>query len=298
MRLPSERVHLPFEAGPYRMAMGLVAGGGEALVELDDRYPDEMAQRRELLAARRAGVFDAMPGSEAARAEACAAVVADLCARFPHWFRREGALVRNALTGEGFDLDGGMDRLEIAGRLVQEDLCLVRPGDEGPVLTAAVLCFPSRWVLGEKIGRPLAAIHEGVPLYGERLSRPVDRFMTRLGPGRVAARYNWSVLDDPALFQPVAKRDVVSAGAISPEAAGERLFVRVERQTLSALPASGSVLFAIRVHVYPLARVAADAAVAARLASAVRELPAEIQRYKNLAPFRGALLAYLDGASA
>jgi len=57
------------------------------------------------------------------------------------------------------------------------------------------------------------------------------------------------------------------------------------------------VLFAIRVHVYPLARVAADAAVAARLASAVRELPAEIQRYKNLAPFRGALLAYLDGAS-
>ncbi|MCX7310445.1 MAG: DUF3445 domain-containing protein [Alphaproteobacteria bacterium] len=51
--------------------------------------------------------------------------------------------------------------------------------------------------------------------------------------------------------------------------AGETLYLRVERQTLSLLPASGTVLFGIRVHIYPMARIAADKEVAARLASAI-----------------------------
>lgn len=293
--LPPQAVYLPFEPGPYRMAMGLTACPEAAWIERDVRYPEEMTLRRALLATRHAEVFGACDGSAPARRETLDLLGAHLPARFPDGFARAGRVLHNRLTGEAWDLaDPPVDPLELAGRLVQEDLCLVRLDGSVPVLDAAVLCFPSRWRLADKLGLPLAAVHGPVPLYAERLSRPVDRFMAALKPGHVALRLNWAVVDDPALFQPSGKFRDAPDPRITAENAGTRLWLRVERQTLRRLPRSGAVLFGIRVHVYPLAQVAADAGVAARLADAVRALPEATLRYKSVAPFRPALLAWLD----
>ena len=160
-------------------------------------------------------------------------------------------MLRNHLTGEAWGT-GPVDPLELAGRLVQEDLCLIQLDGDGPIFTAATLCFPSRWRLMEKIGKPLSAVHGPVPLYADRLGRPVDRFMRHLKPGHIASRLNWSLLDDPALFQPGGKWRIEGGSDITAENAGDRVFLRVERQTLRRLPVSGAVLFGIRVHVYPL----------------------------------------------
>jgi hypothetical protein len=294
-KVPEETIHLPFEAGPFRMSMSLTAAPERDWFELDDRYPDEVRQRRALLAERHDEVFAALPGSEDARAETLELVADSLVRHRPAWFQRDGARLHNRLTGETWDLAAPpCDRLELAGRLVQEDLCIIQHGEDGPRFTAAVLCFPSRWRLHEKLGRPLAAVHGPVPLYAERLSRPVDRFMTQVKPGHIAQRLNWSLLDDPALFQTQGKWREGINPAITAENAGEAVNLRVERQTLRRLPRSGAVLFGIRVHVYPLARAITTPALAARLAEAVRALPAEINRYKSLGTFRAALLGWLD----
>ena len=277
------------------MAMGLTSSPVADWIELDDLYDAEMAERRALLADRHGDVFAALPTSDDARREVLEVLTGHLPVRYPDWFRQDGTMLQNRLTGEDWNLAAPpCDPLELAGRLVQEDLCLIQPGDEGPLLTAAMLCFPSRWRLAEKIGRPLAAVHGPVPLYAERLSGPVDRFMDRVKIGHIAARLNWSVLDDPALFQTGGKYREGVNQAITAENAGETLFLRVERQTLRRLPRSLAVLFTIRVHVYPLAKITARAEVAATLARAVRELPDPIHKYKSLGMFRAALLAYLD----
>ena len=294
-RLPAQTVHLPFEAGPHRMTMGLVAVPAAAWFEIDARYPDDMAERRRLLAERHGAVFAALPVSDPARCEALAMVVATLTAAFPRWFARDDNGLHNRLTGERWDLAAPpCDPLELAGRLVQEDLCLVQPGDAGPVFTAGVLCFPSRWRLHEKIGQTLAAVHGPVPAYADVLAAPVDRFMARIGAGHIVVRRNWSVVDDAALFQPEGHGRADFNTAITPENAGATLFLRVERQTLRRLPETGAVLFGIRVHVYPLAVAIRDAATAARLAAALRALPDDIAAYKSLGTFREALLAWLD----
>ena len=141
--LPREAIHLPFEAGPYRMTMGLVTVPEPAWFEIDEHYPDEMAERRRLLAERHAEVFGTMPGSQAACEEALAAVVAHLPAHHPGMFSRDGLTLTNHATSEAWDLAGPpCDPLELAGRLVQEDLCLIQLTPDGPVFTAAVLCFP------------------------------------------------------------------------------------------------------------------------------------------------------------
>ena len=293
--LPPERLLLPFDAGPFRMALALRGGAVDDLVELDDRYHDEMAERRDLLGSRHGEVFAAEPGSEEARADVLDLVAGVLSRRHPTWFEQDGGLLFNRLTGEAWDLvRPAHDPLELAGRLVQEDLCVIDASGPEPVLAAAVLCAPSRWRLREKIGRPLAAVHGPVPLYAETLSRPVDRFMRALRPGRMAERLNWSVVDDGALFQTGGKHRMSFDPSVTPANVPDRLFLRVERQTLVRLARSGAVLFAIRVHSYRLSRVLAVPGAAGALAAAVRALPASVVTYKSLYPVQDALLARLD----
>ncbi len=280
--LPPERLHLAFEDGPFRMAMGLTACAPAEWIEIDALRPAELAQRRALVATRRDAVFGAMPGSAAARAEALAVLADHLATHHP------------AL---GAVPDPARDPLEAAGLLVQEDFCLIRPDAGGPILEAAILCFPSRWRLSEKLGKPLAQVHAPVPHYAERLSAPVDRFMAHLRPGRIAMRMNWSLADDPALFQPDPPHAAPDP-PITAEDAGTRLFYRAERQTFRLLERTGRVLFAIRVHVHPIAHLAAMPGVAARLRGAIRALPAETKAYKGIPAYEAALLAYLDGVEA
>lgn len=299
MNLPEQTIHLSFDPGPYRMAMGLVGTDPAELIELDEHYPEEMAERRRLLAVRHADVFATLPGSEAARGEVLDVLTDLLPRRFPAWFSRNSAMLHNHLTNETWNLaDPPHDPLEVAGRLVQEDLCLLRLDAGVPVLDAAVLCFPSRWSLAEKLGQPLATIHTRVPFYAERLARPVDRLMPNLRDGKLVVRLNWGMTDDPALYAESRKFRREHNPDVTPQNAGDKLWLRVERQTLRLLPKSGAVLFGIRTHLYTVGRLAADRQVAADLASAVRALPSEMALYKSIPPFRAALLAYLDDKAA
>jgi hypothetical protein len=292
--LPPEPVYLPFETGPYRMAMALTAVPEAAWFEIDALYPEELAERQALLAARHAEVFAALPCSDAGRWETLRLVAANLALHHPAWFHAAGDALVNRLTGESWDLrDPGRDPLEVAGLLVQEDLCIIQVHDGVPLFTAAVLCFPSRWRLGDKIGRPLAEVHGPVPIYADRLERPVDRFMRHLKGGHIASRLNWSILDDPALFQPTGKWRTDANTDITRMNAGARLYLRVERQTLRRLPDSDAILFGIRVHRYRLDRVITTPALAARLAEAVRALPDPIVHYKSLRTVQDALLGWL-----
>lgn len=296
--LPPETVHLSFEPGAYRMAMGLVTVPEEHWFELDERYESEMAERRHLLETRHGEVFGMRPESAPARREALGMVAAHLARHHPDWFELSDERLANHLTGEAWDLSAPpCHPLELAGRLVQEDLCVVQDGPDGPMFTAGILCFPSRWRLHEKLGHPLAIVHQPVPIYPDRLARPVDRIMQSIKPDHIASRLNWSITDDPALFQPTGKWRTAVNDAIAAENAGSRLFLRVERQTLRRLPASAAVLFGIRVHRYGLGDIAATSEVASRLAKAVRALPSAITHYKSLPPFLDALLAWLDARS-
>jgi len=296
--LPPETIHLPYDPGPFRMAMGLVAADPSDLIELDGACQEQIAERIRLLDTRRADVLAMPPGTEAACAELLDTVASLLPRRFPAWFARAGATLTSHLGGASWDLDAQADPLDVLGRLVAEDFCLIRPDPAGPVLAAAILCFPSRWVLAEKLGRPLLDVHERVPGYATRLGAPVDRFFTHLKPGRMAVRLNWTVIDNPALFQLTGKFASDADTAITAGNALERLHLRVERQTFVRLPASGMVSFGIRTHVYPLAHIAARAGEAGHLAAAVGALPPEMALYKSLGRFRRPLLEALDRASA
>jgi dimethylamine monooxygenase subunit A len=291
--------YLPFADGPYRMTMGLMALKPADWIEIDSRYGQEIALRKSLLEERRPEVLAALPGSEAACREVLDQLAGFLPERFPDLFERAGSELANRVSGDRWSMDGDVpDPLDIAGRLVQEDLCILQEVEGELRLTAGVLCFPNRWRLSDKLGRPMMAIHEPVPSYAERLGKPVDRFIGMLAPERPVWRLNWSLTDDPALFQPVGHGRWDTDPDITRENAGSRIFLRVERQTLRRLPRTGAVLFTIRTHQSPLESLTDRPRELARLAESVRGLPEDTARYKSIMPFRESLLAYLDGATS
>ena len=152
--------------------------------------------------------------------------------------------------------------LDAAGRLVQEDLCLMVLRDGAPHLDAASLCFPSYWRLADKLGRPMAEVHGPVAHYADELAAKVDTFLQRLRPERPVWRRNWSIHDDPTYFLP----DPTPPRDVDPP---DGLWLRSERQTLRRLTSADVVLFTIRTQQVPLAVLAERPDVAHRMADAI-----------------------------
>jgi hypothetical protein len=175
----------------------------------------------------------------------------------------------------GLDLDPGLHPLDAAGRLVQEDLCVLVLRDGVPHLDAASLCFPSYWRLADKLGRPLAAVHQPVAHYADELAARVDRFLERLPVDRPVVRRNWSIHDDPTYFLPDPTPPVARP------APPDGLWLRSERQTLRRLTGSPAVAFTIRTQQVPLAVLAERPDLARAMAAAIVAWSPELVAYKG-----------------
>lgn len=167
---------------------------------------------------------------------------------------------------------------------MEDDLCvLVRPASGGWVLVAGCVCSPSHWVLAEKLGRPLADVHDVVPGYDVELSSRVDGFLDRLRPGTVAVRRNWSIHETGERYEPSCP----PALAVPPA----EQWLRSEHQSLRRLPRSGAVLFSIRLDQVQLGDVPTE--VRHRLGARLAAEPGPLIAYRNLQRRRAPLLDYL-----
>jgi len=185
---------------------------------------------------------------------------------------RSGDLITDAETGLAADLVADHPLVGIS-RVVAEDLCVMVDRGGEWVLAGACVCFPSRWNLAEKVGRSLDDIHDVVPGYEGPVAVASRRVFDRLADG-VLLRFNWTLLDDPELFQP--------RPPTSPRAAGpDDLYLRVERQTLRRLPESRAVLFTIHTSVESLGQVAETPERAATLAASLRSSTPATRAYKG-----------------
>jgi len=239
----------------------------------------ELERRRRVLADHPAEAVATTPGAEPAAAELLDRLRAHLLGDHAGRYR--------AVGGGWIEVDGrfrvdtdGAPALAVAAGITAADWCLVAPSDP-PRLAAGAVCAPNRWRLRAKVGLDLSGVHAPVPGYP---AGPVDRLFGRDQAAPVWRR-NWSMLADPALWQPdpVPARPRVPAG----------VWVRSERQTVVALPASGWWAFGIETEVAPLEALATRPGVAARVLATVAGLDAATARYKELDGWLPELLAWL-----
>jgi len=181
--------------------------------------------------------------------------------------------------------------LEEMARFVQEDLCLLRRRDDGWNLRAAAVCFPSYWSLKEKMGKPLDLIHGPVPQLTPGINEVLTSKMDALEHQAPVERFNWTLTCDSELYQPTSYRS--EPPTFSDSEAGDKIFVRVERQTLSKMR-SGDILFTIRTYINPLKAICVDLELAAGLHDSIMNTPMEVLLYRGVDKFGSQVLRYID----
>ena len=177
--------------------------------------------------------------------------------------------VHNLATKEVFECDkevtaSGSARKYLlqAGALCQEDLCVMVHDrrERRWVLRAGCVAFPYDWHLQEKLGKDIAGIHRPVPGFN-RVVSPVNKVFDKLEVGKPQFRGNHGVVQSDDLFY------MNTDNAYG----GNRLFLRVELQTLTKLKQPGCVLFSIRTTIRKLE--ALEPTVARDLVANMKAMP-------------------------
>ena len=280
----------PYVAGAFRWRLALRPLDPIDWIQIGHDYDHEMDLKSRVMNDHPSTVFAAIEGTEREGAEVLRELTAHLVEHFPEWFESDECTVTNRHRNERFpivpDADGhwGEHPLSIAGRLVQEDLAFLVPRDGRLVFGGGSVCFPNRWDLTSKLGATMAEVHAPVARLNEQLADPIDDFFTRLSPERPYWRLGWGVLDTDDPYQAVdgTAADAPEIPRVGDPTTGERLFLRVERETLRKFPVTGAVLFTIRTYIRPLSHLAERPEDASRLAEALSALPDDVADYKRV----------------
>ena len=238
----------------------------------DDEFDLTVQLKKKLLATRRSEVVGLQPGGDEVAQEAAQLVS----------------------TWAGVELaSSGIDALVEASSLVADDLAVLQPikahdGSEQLLLNAAVVCCPSRWMLSEKMGHNMLAIHEPVAKYADHVGAAVDTYFQRLTVEKPVWRSNWIIQDHPALFQP----QIPSGPLVKTP---DELWIRMERQTLRRLPKTGGILFTIRGYQQPLPEyLSRSKKIAQETRTLVERLPEDVAQYKSVLKYRPAIMNWIN----
>lgn len=184
----------------------------------------------------------------------------------------------------GMPVAGGsaLEVLRALGGAFEPDLLFLSRDAEGSVrLRGGALCFPTGWALEEKLGLPLEAIHGVVPGLNPAIGAQIQQFLSRLKPGVAFLRDNWGLAATDELNLHPVRRVPPPALPVSLD----RLWLRVEHQALLALPASGGIVFGIRIVSHRLDDVVTRG-FGAPLRHALKTMPAQLADYKRLSEVR------------
>ena len=237
----------------------------------DAAYDAQMAYRDHLAEAARDVVFQARPEAAGPAGE-----LLDLVVKANGEYGDFSVANGVATRPDGVDVPlTGDHPLLTAGRLAQEDFCLLwRPPEaDEHILIGAILIFPSRWSLAEKMGNPLRAIHQRVPNYDASLAPRVQRLFDALRAEQPLVRANWLIHTTPELHQPLTE----AAKAARERERSDIFYLRVERQSLIRLPHSGAIVFGIKTCVTAISDLTDEQQEG--LLTAMEETPDEVRVY-------------------
>jgi len=227
--------YMPVDGKPDRMHVGARVLDLTNWIEINSDYENDLAQKQDLLSRKHDEVFVSLPLGDSGSREVLDLLTEHLPREFPERWPVP------------ISVDPDLHPLEAASLLVQEDLCLMSQVGKDWILSAASLCFPSRWDVRDKIGKNLLGIHGPVPHYEETIAVATQNIFDKLTVERPIWRVNWTVMDSGELHQPVAVRDP-DAMTVTRDNIEQTLYFRRERQTLRKLPNSGDILFTIRTY--------------------------------------------------
>jgi hypothetical protein len=281
------------------------------LIEVDDHYQKEISMKREILAGDHRYYYRSTPDTLPAQWDVVRVVLEDLSRSNPSSFKLTKTNNewhwQNGLTQEDITFEYGNEKtlplepLDWVGRQVQEDLVILG-SDSNASLIAGQLCFANGFSLDDKYGQPFLTIHAPAPKMIGPTMDAAHKLIERLPVNRPIWRASWNFkinneLDLTSRHNARYKKEMdETTPTLDSENIGDRLFIRIERQTLTRLPSSNCVLFGIHTYINLLADECEDKERVDSMLKVLQSTPREMLNYKAITPFEGALLSYLEKA--
>lgn len=299
--------HFPFTE-VFNLKMGTQPlASQQPIFECDEQYEKEIVLKNTLLAKDHSYYYRALPNTLDAQWEVLQFILIRLCKDYADrfqlttyndnwawnnkWLNKSENFIVNQKNSSFYD------PLDWAGRQVQEDLLIL---NEALELVAGQLCFASGWSLDEKIGKHFFELHGPLP---DRMDAMIDaaaKVMLRIPNGKTIVRANWGlrvtdVLDLSSRHQEhylhLLER---TASQLRPQEVGDKVFLRIEHQSLTKLKDSGHILFTVKTYVHPLSQITNDSERAHTLYSYLCSVPDDVFDYKLISPFKKTLLRYFE----
>ena len=146
----------PADGKPFRLTLGLRELSPENWLEFGEDSKNQIRERNELIDTKREVVYQVLEGYDDGIRYFSEALAANL------------QEFHSDLIGAEFSRSGEEPLLSV-GRIICEDLCILKKIEGRWMLVAGLVVFPSRWDLREKIGLDIDQIHHPVPDYQSAL---------------------------------------------------------------------------------------------------------------------------------
>lgn len=279
----------PFEKKQH-VTMGIKKTTKQDWVRIDRNYLERTALRKQLLAEHPKICVGTSETANPAVRELYEEVMLDLLPRrFPTIFRIKGDMFHNLVNGARHRISSALqDHASMLRHLaenVEEDFYFMVPDAQDEfVLQGFVSCFPQGLLPSAKVGMSISEIHKPVPGYEGRLKKGVNRCFERMERGQSVGRLNWAIqCNHSQLFLPFDGANTITREnspstktAFDPSAS----FLRAEHHTLTCLPRTGTIVFAVRSYLTPLTQIREEGS-GPTLAEACDSMPEKFGIYKN-----------------
>ena len=297
---------------PYRWAsvdftIGLRPVRKSEWIQFSPRHADNMREKRSRLSAQRDRYYRTLPESLNAQRELRDLVVAHLLTDHAERYALAGSTLTSRHESLTWQLDDPqIEPLRQLSDVIEEDFMLLQELDGVMRITASSNAYSSSGRLVSAVGQTVHWAHMPVPTLSDKLGVRIDRVLSSVHEDTPCERFNWQVTpmatlffpDDPHRANANAMHAVCDALRCEPGRAGELLFIRVERQTLSRLPDSRTVAFSLHTYSDPLSVLGADPPAALAMLRLLEGYAESRWHYSEMDIVREPLLDYLRRVAA
>ncbi len=297
---------------PYRWAatdfqLGLRRIHPETWILIGPEHAEMMRQKCARLDSYGSFYYGSQPDSLPAQRELRDRVTKHLVADHPRSFEQSGSVISSLVTGQKLDLnDDTAEPLLQLSYLIEEDFMLLDVIAGAPRITAASNAYSTSGRLVASVGHDVAWAHELVPRLTDKLGVRINQVICSIHATSPCERFNWQLTpmatvffphDDPHAANASAMHAVVDTLRHDPSRAGDLLWIRVERQTLSRLPDSNAVAFSLHTYSDPLACLQSDAESIQAILALLKGYSEERWKYSEMDIVREPLMIWLEAAA-
>lgn len=314
------RFPFPFPEDAYMYSVNIephVRGGAtpalDHLFDIDEHYVAECRERA-LVLQEDPGRCKVLPHMMAAQWDTLELIMESFARDYPQdfsltkdgarwtWENRPLGLKQTFTFGDEATLP--CEPFEYITRQAQGDFTLQDQRDDNLFVDGGMVTTQADWSLEFNIGMTFHEWHGPVPLAHQiGVFDRALKFLLRLQYGQPVRRLNWTMTINPRLDTSPENYPLWGPDrtTVTPQNVADKVFLRVELQTLFRLPRSNAILFGIRCYLISVGDIAKVDKWRKRLHRVLRDLRPELEDYKGLTRFRKMVVDYLapfdDGAA-